>query len=392
MLLFSPPFSPFPQNEPSYPNYTFPAANLTAPEPPTAFPNFTLYIGQTASLPAFDVTTNTFTDGTPATACALKNLQGLSLVNNTSDNVQENLVLRDNAGWRTQWLVGGMQPLTNYTAFVLENDTKASGPIYFLTKSGTLSFLARKPNEFINITLAALFSCPLVHSLPYCPHVSYAVPLPPPPGTGSASYDASSLPESISAPLLSYLTNFTTSLSTFACGRDLYSPLVSCADCQAAYRTWLCAVQLPRCGDQSTVNTSSLSSSSAKRSSSESSFLQWFRRDTSAQTPFAAPPPALVSQDANTTRNPNLPPFPGGNWTELQPCLEVCNAAERACPFFVGFKCPLPRFNARSSYGVGYVDGDTPTNGGEWVKDGGTTGQWQDRWGNIWCNGHGLDG
>jgi len=193
---------------------------------------------------------------------------------------------------------------------------------------------------------------------------------------------------SISGPLISYLTNFTTSLSSFACGRDLYSPLVSCADCQAAYRTWLCAVQLPRCGDQSTTDASS-SSVATEASSSSFSFFKWLKRDTSTQTPLVAP--ALTSQDSNTTRNPNLPAFPGGNWTELLPCLEVCNAAERACPFFVGFQCPLPRFNAGSSYGVGFVDGDTSTNGGEWVENGGMTGTWQDRFGNVWCNGPGVE-
>lgn len=214
-----------------------------------------------------------------------------------------------------------------------------------------------------------------MHSLPYCPLTSYSMPLPPPPGAAS-SYDASSFPDTVSTPLLSYLTNFTTSLLTFACGRDLYSPLVTCADCQAAYRAWLCAVLLPRCGEESQNSTQTQTSRSGKRAES-------------SQVPLIAP--ALSPQNSSTqSRNPNLPAFPGGNWTALLPCLETCNAVDRACPNFLGFTCPLPRFNAASSYGVGYVDGDAQNHGGDWEQDKGITGAAQSRWGEVWCNGAGA--
>ncbi|KAI5119680.1 hypothetical protein M0805_009624 [Coniferiporia weirii] len=369
-LLFSPPFlAPSAATEPSYPNYTLPIASLPVPTPPTQHPNFTLIAGPVNVFPEFDFSTNTFVDGTPVTACALGSLSNLTVMSGSFGSVQESLVLRDSDGWRFQWLVDGLQPLTNYTTFVLQDGVKVAGPVNFVTKS-------------------ALFACPLVHSLPYCPLVSYAVPLPSPSGPpGTQAYDASSLPESVSGPLISYMTNFTTSLLSFACGRDLYSPLVSCADCQAAYRTWLCAVQLPRCGDSATASVTTSSAGSTSTPSSPAK-VKLKRSDSGAQAPFIAP--ALLSQNSSATRNTNLPAFPGGNWTELLPCLEVCNAAERACPFFVGFACPLPRFNAQESYGVGYVDGDA--RGGDWEKLGGVTGKAQDRWGNVWCNGPGLVG
>ena len=94
---------------------------------------------------------------------------------------------------------------------------------------------------FLTRSITASFSCPLVHSLPFCPLTAYAMPLPQPP-TGSSSYDATNFPSDAAGQLVSYLTNFTTSLLTFPCGRDYYSPIVTCAECQEAYRTWLCAV------------------------------------------------------------------------------------------------------------------------------------------------------
>ena len=86
---------------------------------------------------------------------------------------------------------------------------------------------------------SASFNCPLLHQLPFCPSISYAVPLAPPRPPFSA-HTTSTIPSNVSDTLISYLSNFTTTLTTLACGRDLYSPLVSCADCQDAYRTWLC--------------------------------------------------------------------------------------------------------------------------------------------------------
>ncbi|KAH8113052.1 stretch-activated cation channel Mid1 [Phellopilus nigrolimitatus] len=358
-LLFSPSFDVPSPDMPTYPNFTLPIANLTSPTPPNQFPNFTLLVGPIGAFPEFDFIANIFKDGLPVTACALQNLTNLVVNSGSFGNVKDSLVFRGADGWRTQWLVQGLQPLTNYTVYVIQDGVKVSGPINFVTKS-------------------ASFDCPLVHSLPYCPLTSYAVPLPEPP-FGIDSYDASSLPDGISGPLLSYMTNFTTSLLTFACGRDWYSPLVDCQDCQTAYRTWLCAVQLPRCGEVPPNPTSTPSSTPSKRA----------KRADSAQATLAAP--ALSAQNTSTTaRNANLPAFPGGNWTELLPCLETCNAAERACPPFLQFMCPVPRFTAGDSYGMGFIDGDASNPGGTWKENGGSTGAAQDRWGNVWCNGPGL--
>ena len=84
-------------------------------------------------------------DGSPVTACSLRNLAAASQ-NLTVDSenaigvVQESLVYRDELGWRTQWIVRGLAASTNYTAFVIEDDVKVAGPIYFATKSGESTY------------------------------------------------------------------------------------------------------------------------------------------------------------------------------------------------------------------------------------------------------------
>ena len=129
-LLFSAPFdsSPpagsfFPQ--PTYPNYTLSPANLSLPAPPPS-PNFTLVLSPTSI------------------ASPLTNLQQtgcrLTAINSTGTILNDTLWLRDIKGWRNQWLVDGLSPLTNYTAYVVQDSTKVSGPIYFVTKSGMYHF------------------------------------------------------------------------------------------------------------------------------------------------------------------------------------------------------------------------------------------------------------
>ncbi|KAF8207105.1 stretch-activated cation channel Mid1 [Mycena galopus ATCC 62051] len=308
-IIFSPPFSQPDTVVPEYPNYTLPSAIPSIPGAPPGPTNYTLIVSPTS---------NGLTS-MQQTACALSTQKSTGVVTNQS------LWLRDADGWRTEWFMTGLTPSTNYTAYVLFDAYRVTMPIFFTTKSST-------------------FSCSLVSQLPYCPSISYAIPLPPPPSPAIA-YDSTNLPASIGDPLIEILTNFTIVLSTFACGRDYYSPLVTCADCQLAYRTWLCAVSLTRCADDAT----------------------------------APPTAALLPQQSPNTRNTGFPA--GKNFTQLLPCLETCGATDRACPNFLGFACPLPQFNAAQSYGVGYID-----SGAVGVMGGGSTGMGADNYGNVWCN------
>ena len=226
--------------------------------------------------------------------------------------------------------------------------------------------------------MVASFSCQLVHALPYCPTTAYSMPLPEPPSNAPA-YDASNLPDNLTTPLLSYLTNFTTSLLTIPCGRDLYSPLQTCADCQLAYRRWLCAVSFPRCGEVPLLD--GINNNNNTSSGPPPQQQQQHQQDAVA-VPLPPPPPALQPQPSGTQwRNPAL-----GNATAdysvLLPCVETCQAADRACPISLGFRCPRSETTAGSSYGVGFIDGVDVDGPG-----GGLVGSAQDQWGNLFCNG-----
>jgi calcium channel MID1 len=129
-LLFSPPFfRPPPATQPTYPNYTLPPANLSLPSPPPTqnTPNFTLFM---APLSAGFTTL-------PQTACAIRNARAAQSPQVLEQVLEQQLWLRDaREGWRVEWLVGGLEPLTNYSVYAVQDDTRLAGPIYFTTKSG----------------------------------------------------------------------------------------------------------------------------------------------------------------------------------------------------------------------------------------------------------------
>ncbi|OBZ71893.1 hypothetical protein A0H81_03524 [Grifola frondosa] len=124
-LPFSPPFSPITYASPTYPNYTLPPANLTFPPARSSPPDYSLHIVQTSSSSLSTM---------PRTACAIRNLRTASATL-VSASSSQGLWLHDDDGWLWQWLIGGLTPLTNYTAFAMQDQTKMSRPINFVTKS-----------------------------------------------------------------------------------------------------------------------------------------------------------------------------------------------------------------------------------------------------------------
>lgn len=177
------------------------------------------------------------------------------------------------------------------------------------------------------------------------------------------------------------MANFTTSLSTFACGRDWYSPLTQCSDCQREYRKWLCLMSFPRCGEPGPSSPDAFTSTAvAPEQTGRNAWGLFGSSSTSRDGPqhvFSALSPQPSSANP---RNPAFPTLTAA-YNLLLPCLEVCTTVDRACPNFIQFKCPRDTFNAGATYGVGYVDGVDGEEGR------GAIGAPQDTWGNIWCNG-----
>lgn len=200
------------------------------------------------------------------------------------------------------------------------------------------------------------FPCQLALPSSLCPGVGYAAPISqnttasPIPST---PYPISVLPDDMTSTITSSLDAFSTSVLSGACGRDLYSHVVSCADCYASYRDWVCRVVVAQCAASSSND------------------------DGSGNTPPVEP--KTVERSPAAPRLPVVvPPY---EYTELLPCLSVCNSVDRDCILTLNFRCPLRNKVGNQSYAFYGEDDDQ----GDGSAD---TGQVSlDRWGNRWCNG-----
>lgn len=121
-ILFSPPFETVGFTQPTFPNYTLPSVQAPfSVSQPSSTPQFALTLVETSSASGLS----------RRSACSLRATSSTGTIAN-----QTNWIRGEAEGWRSKWLVEGLAPGTNYSAFVSRDGIKVSGPLYFTTKSG----------------------------------------------------------------------------------------------------------------------------------------------------------------------------------------------------------------------------------------------------------------
>ncbi|OJJ48795.1 hypothetical protein ASPZODRAFT_13535 [Penicilliopsis zonata CBS 506.65] len=192
----------------------------------------------------------------------------------------------------------------------------------------------------MNFTTKTDNNCAVIWDLSFCNEVAYAVPSNPDLSVGQLStiYD-----DFASA----HYKNFNYSLDQIQCNtsaESMFSLAVTCDDCAAAYKEWLCAVSIPRCYDFSSNLT----------------YLQV----RNAGQPFLngssipADSPLRLNPATNGSRNPLIDTeIRPGPYKEILPCKDICYDLVRKCPSALGFGCPTGKW-LNSSYGWRDPDGD----------------------------------
>lgn len=251
----------------------------------------------------------------------------------------------------------------------------------------------------MNFTTKSDENCAVIYNLTFCDQVNYAVPANP------ARYSSSDLAALYDTTAQKMFQNFSHSLQQIPCNTtpsSQYSLAVNCTDCKNAYKSWLCAVTIPKCEDFSsnynpnwlnwdgspsaiptdayTYNpnpaptTSNSLSSSASSSSSETSSASQFHN----AVPSASPRPHKIATNYLFPRNLAQKPVPNssydtslippadslqqswvatnssrnnetiagsvqpGPYMEVLPCKDLCYDLVRMCPAALGFSCPTP--------------------------------------------------
>lgn len=134
-LIFSSPFLDAPREEVTYPNYVLPPANSSIPDSVPTPPTQNLLVYKTANISSLVGLLN-------ASFCAMAELPGNQIA--PSRPLTSSTVLRDSTGWRTQWLLEGLAPSTNYTIFIVQDQALVSPPLYLSTKSGKHFFMVNQ--------------------------------------------------------------------------------------------------------------------------------------------------------------------------------------------------------------------------------------------------------
>jgi calcium channel MID1 len=335
-----------------------------------------------------------------SSACAIRDAYTRfynSLPEDGRNIVQRNITARGmrqaNDTQRTEFRVDGLQPGTNYTAWLTTDPTFPPqgnsffyGPaVKFKTKtSGCFTFSLKLSRADVLILSLPDENCRLLSSVDFCPDLAYATPIGPDVSTDDAV-------ASVNTTIFPVFQNFTRTLRTFACDSDdfgQYSYIATCNDCEAAYKRWACSVAFPRCVDTVT-NTSQSAASQDGRD------LTGAVRGVNSQLN-----PYIVNRQDSTRLNTSV--GVQGSYGELLPCLDVCNFVSIMCPPLISWVCPVWDITAQRDYGTfadanaygfgPYGTGDDDDS----PRDGKVFGGVQryvatDGFGNAYCNALGVD-
>lgn len=257
---------------------------------------------------------------------------------------------------KQQFYITGLGPGKTYNiALAMNGNTSsgnsavgAGGQVFKMSSFTTLSsmFAFSDLQEFQLTSLAV--NCALITDLSFCDQVAYSVPTNPigiynDTAVLAAFYDnTTSQYYDIFQKVLAQTPCETTSSAQYSLAR-------TCGDCADAYKTWICAVMIPRCTDFSSTDPW-LQRRAMGQPFPNGTFLN--------QTDVLA---ASLSQALNGSRNPfidgtvpsSLVPIVPGPYKEVLPCENLCYNLVQSCPASMQLNCPRPGvLGFNESYGI----------------------------------------
>lgn len=298
---------------------------------------------------------------------------------------------------RLQYELTGLQPSTNYTAWLIQHtETDITSP----NSTTSTSFMATTVWPAIKFTTKNNENCRLVYDVPFCPQVAYSIPVGPTVSTDRALFV-------INETFAPNFLNFSRTVDTFPCGsmeQGNYSPVKTCDDCKRAYQDWLCSVTMPRCTD--TLGSTSSEQSVTNTSSLTAAYTNVYNltgKETALNTGLL---PYIVDRGGNHGSKSRRSYIENelevtSAYGEVLPCIYTCFFVSRSCPSpLVQWACPIWDVSAQIDYGTfadsGQLGLGAGENGGAGTLDGQRFGGpsryvAQDGFGKTYCNSLGVD-
>lgn len=315
--------------------------NLSSATPPRL--NTSIWLDNGPPLSLFIQQNVSALAGLASSFCALKQHAQLSS-GTPADGITTGLASYNNQPVEQQFYVPNLQGQTFYHGIIAlagtQNTAGGGGAVF-----GSQNFTTK---QYAN--------CQLLYNLTFCSSVAYSVPANP------ATYtDYASLAALYDNTTFTTYQSFNYSLSQIACTTTdtaQYSLAKNCTDCANAYKTWICAVSIPRCADWQGNNVIDQQQSFG---TADSNTGQYIMPRNAAQSPIAATPDILPVQNSslltwlatNSSRNNYTISqlIQPGPYAEVLPCEDLCYDLVRNCPAALGFGCPYPGRGLEYSYG-----------------------------------------
>jgi calcium channel MID1 len=294
--------------------------------------------------------------GVQKSFCGLRNQA--QIMASIDDSNNQNVATMVNRGLggkpKEQFYITDLNASSTYYGFLaMEGNSTASG-------SGVVSG-GGKVFKSINFTTKSEASCALLYNLTFCSEVAYAVPSNPQLFPINTDIGLPSLAALYDSNAASLYQNFNYSLQQIPCKAppaQQYSLARTCTDCARAYKTWLCAVTIPRCDDFSSTKPYLLPRNTAAEFINGSSLSSLSPLPSSSNNYTLANLTAWNSSVAtNSSRNPLIDSeIRPGPYKEVLPCEDLCYDLMQSCPASLGFGCPLEGKGLERSYGKRSTD------------------------------------
>ncbi|KAL5334557.1 stretch-activated Ca2+-permeable channel component-domain-containing protein [Aspergillus crustosus] len=242
-------------------------------------------------------------------------------------NVHESLSThkRNDNGLQEQFYITGLNRSSTYVGVFAMGDSTGF-------KNGVVGGGGKvwKPETF---STKADGNCDVIYDLEFCSDVAYAVP-------SNPSMNLTELRTKYDNYAADLYKSFNYSLQQIQCNTSnetIFSMAVNCDDCASAYKSWLCAVTIPRCDDYSgTTNSSAVMIRNA---------AQPFPNGTAITNKTLLGNPVTNRSRHHGLIDIEIKPGP---YKEVLPSVDVCHRLLRNCPMTLGFACPKGKWLTQS--------------------------------------------
>lgn len=240
---------------------------------------------------------------------------------------------------KEQFYITGLNSSSQYTGMLAMQGNSTDSGLNVVGGGGTVW-------QAVQFSTKSMSNCALMYNLTFCSEVAYAVPTNPERfSTVAGLPELARIYDDYAREMYGY---FNYSLQQIPCNTSAtsqYSLVRNCDDCARAYKTWLCAVTIPRCEDynNTAIFLKPRNVGQAFPNGTSISSLPGFGDSQQVLMDTAS-----TNSSRSSVIDDQIAPGP---YKEVLPCRDLCYDLVQSCPAALGFSCPSRGKGLEQSYG-----------------------------------------